>query len=54
MVKRGEDTWFFVTADYAFGMALERDAANVVKESGGKVLGDVRHPLNSSDFSSFL
>jgi branched-chain amino acid transport system substrate-binding protein len=54
MVKRGEDTWFFVTADYAFGMALERDAASVVKESGGKVLGDVRHPLNSSDFSSFL
>ena len=54
MVKRGEDTWFFVTADYAFGMALERDAANVVKEMGGKVLGDVRHPLNSSDFSSFL
>src|SRR6201995_1627801 len=54
MVKRGEDTWFFVTADYAFGMALERDAANVVKEAGGKVLGDVRHPLNSSDFSSFL
>src|ERR1700761_8570773 len=54
MVKRGEDTWFFVTADYAFGMALERDAANVVKEAGGKVLGDVRVPLNSSDFSSFL
>jgi branched-chain amino acid transport system substrate-binding protein len=54
MVKRGEDSWFFVTADYAFGMALERDAANIVKESGGKVLGDVRHPLNSSDFSSFL
>jgi branched-chain amino acid transport system substrate-binding protein len=54
MVKRGEDTWFFITADYAFGRALERDAANVVKESGGKVLGDVRHPLNSSDFSSFL
>src|SRR6202163_3478295 len=54
MVKRGEDTWFFVTADYAFGMALERDAANVVKESAGKVLGDVRHPLNSSHFSSFL
>ena len=43
MVKRGEDTWFFVTADYAFGMALERDAADVVKESGGKVVGDVRH-----------
>ena len=54
MVKRGENTWFFVTADYAFGMALERDAANIVKETGGKVLGDVRHPLNSSDFSSFL
>ncbi|MBV9566324.1 MAG: ABC transporter substrate-binding protein [Bradyrhizobium sp.] len=54
MVKRGEDSWFFITADYAFGMALERDAANVVKESGGKVLGDVRHPLNNSDFSSFL
>jgi branched-chain amino acid transport system substrate-binding protein len=54
MVKRGEDTWFFVTADYAFGMALQRDAASVVKENGGKVLGDVRHPLNSSDFSSFL
>jgi len=54
MVKRGEDTWYFVTADYAFGQALERDASNVVKESGGKVLGAVRHPLNSSDFSSFL
>jgi branched-chain amino acid transport system substrate-binding protein len=54
MVKRGEASWFFITADYAFGAALERDAANVVKESGGKVLGDVRHPLNSSDFSSFL
>ena len=54
MVKRGEDTWFFITADYAFGHALERDAADVVKESGGKVLGDVRHPLNTSDFSSFL
>src|SRR6202042_3143788 len=54
MVQRGEDTWFFITADYAFGMALERDAANVVKENGGKVLGDVRHPLNSSDFSSYV
>src|ERR1700761_4077667 len=54
MVKRGEDTWFFVTADYAFGQALERDAANIVKENGGTVLGAVRHPLNSSDFSSFL
>jgi branched-chain amino acid transport system substrate-binding protein len=54
MVKRGDNTWFFITADYAFGMALERDAANIVKESGGTVLGDVRHPLNNSDFSSFL
>jgi len=54
MVQRGEDSWFFITADYAFGAALERDAANVVKETGGKVLGGVRHPLNSSDFSSYL
>jgi len=54
MVKRGEDTWFFVTADNAFGVTLERDAANVVTASGGKVLGDVRHPVNSPDFSSFL
>jgi branched-chain amino acid transport system substrate-binding protein len=54
MVKRGADSWFFITADYAFGAALERDAANVVKESGGKVVGAVKHPLNSSDFSSFL
>ena len=54
MVQRGEDTWFFVTADYAFGAALERDAANVVKSTGGKVIGQVRHPLNSSDFSSYL
>src|SRR5437667_1649642 len=54
MVKRGEDTWFFITADYAFGAALQRDAAAVVKETGGTVVGEVRHPLNSSDFSSFL
>jgi branched-chain amino acid transport system substrate-binding protein len=54
MLARGEDTWFFITADYAFGHALERDAANVVKAGGGKVLGNVRAPLNSQDFSSFL
>lgn len=54
MVQRGEDSWFFITADYAFGAALERDASNVVKETGGKVIGNVRHPLNSSDFSSYL
>src|SRR5258708_29293479 len=54
MVERGEDTWFFVAADYAFGHALERDATDVVKASRGKVLGSVRHPLNTQDFSSFL
>jgi len=54
LVKTGGDTWFFLTADYAFGHALERDTAAVVKASGGKVFGAVRHPLNTSDFSSFL
>jgi len=54
MVKTGGDTWFFLTADYAFGYALERDTAAVVEKSGGKVLGKVRHPLNTNDFSSFL
>ena len=54
MVKTGGDTWFFLTADYAFGHALERDTAAVVKANGGKVLGVVRHPLNTNDFSSFL
>ncbi|HEY5896754.1 MAG TPA: ABC transporter substrate-binding protein [Burkholderiales bacterium] len=54
IVKTGGDTWYFITADYAFGHALERDTAEVVKKNGGKVLGQVRHPLNSQDFSSFL
>jgi branched-chain amino acid transport system substrate-binding protein len=54
IVKRGGDTWFFLTADYAFGHALERDTAAAVEASGGKVLGKVRHPLNTNDFSSFL
>jgi branched-chain amino acid transport system substrate-binding protein len=54
MVKAGGDSWFFLTADYAFGHALERDTAAVVEANGGKVLGKVRHPLNTSDFSSFL
>ena len=54
LVKAGGDTWYFLTADYAFGHALERDTAAVVVKSGGKVIGTVRHPLNSSDFSSFL
>jgi branched-chain amino acid transport system substrate-binding protein len=53
-VKTGLDTWFFLTADYAFGQDLEKDTANVVLKSGGKVLGGVRHPLNTSDFSSYL
>ena len=54
IVKTGGDTWFFLTADYAFGHALERDTEAVVLKNGGKVLGKVRHPLNTSDFSSFL
>jgi branched-chain amino acid transport system substrate-binding protein len=54
IVKTGGDTWFFLTADYAFGLALERDTAAVVEANGGKVLGHARHPLNTSDFSSFL
>jgi branched-chain amino acid transport system substrate-binding protein len=54
MVKQGGDTWFFVTADYAFGHALERDTAAVVTKNGGKVLGAVRHPFPGQDFSSFL
>ncbi len=53
-VKQGLDTWFFLTADYAFGHDLEKDTTNVVLKAGGKVLGSVRHPLNTSDFSSFL
>ncbi|PZA10588.1 ABC transporter permease [Rhodopseudomonas palustris] len=54
LVKAGGDTWFFLTADYAFGYALEKDTSEIVLANGGKVLGSVRHPLNSSDFSSFL
>ncbi|MGN6113987.1 MAG: ABC transporter substrate-binding protein [Nitrobacter sp.] len=54
LVKAGGDTWFFLTADYAFGHALEKDTGDVVKANGGKVLGAVRHPLNTSDYSSFL
>jgi branched-chain amino acid transport system substrate-binding protein len=53
-VKQGLDTWFFLTADYAFGQDLEKDTTNVVLKNGGKVLGSVRHPLNTSDFSSYL
>ncbi|AIO52867.1 branched-chain amino acid ABC transporter, periplasmic branched-chain amino acid-binding protein [Burkholderia mallei NCTC 10247] len=54
VVKQGGKTWFFLTADYAFGKALEKNTADVVKANGGKVLGEVRHPLSASDFSSFL
>jgi branched-chain amino acid transport system substrate-binding protein len=54
VVKGGGDTWFFITADYAFGQALEKDTSDVVKELGGRVLGSARAPLNASDFSSFL
>ena len=54
MTKAGGDTWFFLTADYAFGHSLEADTSNAVKANGGKVLGAVRHPLNAADFSSFL
>jgi branched-chain amino acid transport system substrate-binding protein len=54
LVEAGGDTWFFLTADYAFGYALEKDTTEIVNAKGGKVLGSVRVPLNSSDFSSFL
>jgi branched-chain amino acid transport system substrate-binding protein len=53
-VLSGGKTWFFLTADYAFGQALERDTTKVVEANGGKILGGVKHPLNTSDFSSFL
>ncbi|MFM9861506.1 ABC transporter substrate-binding protein [Pseudoxanthobacter sp. M-2] len=53
-VKNGGDTWFFITADYAFGHALEADTSAVIEKDGGKVLGAVRHPFPNSDFSSFL
>ena len=54
LVKSGAKSWYFLTADYAFGHSLEADASNVVKANGGTVAGAVRHPLNASDFSSFL
>jgi len=54
VVKSGGDTWFFLTADYAFGHALEADTSKIVKDAGGKVVGAVRHPLSTSDFSSYL
>jgi branched-chain amino acid transport system substrate-binding protein len=54
VVKQGGDTWYFLTSDYAFGHSLERDTAKVVSAAGGKVLGEARHPLNTSDMSAFL
>jgi len=54
ITKQGGKTWYFLTADYAFGKALEKNTADVVKANGGQVLGEVRHPLSASDFSSFL
>lgn len=54
IVAEGRDTWFFITVDYAFGHSLEADATAAVKAAGGKVLGSVRHPLNTADFSSYL
>ena len=54
LTKSGENTWFFLIADYAFGSALERDATEAINAVGGKVVGSVRHPLNTPDFSSFL
>jgi len=54
LVEKGGDTWFFLTADYAFGYSLEEETARYVKSKGGKVLGAVRHPLSAADFSSFL
>ncbi len=54
LTKSGGDSWFFLTADYAFGYQLEEDTAKAVKDNGGKVLGAVKHPLNNADFSSFL
>jgi branched-chain amino acid transport system substrate-binding protein len=54
MVADGLDSWFFITVDYAFGHSMEADATSAVQAAGGKVLGSVRHPLNTSDFSSYL
>jgi len=54
LAKQGGDTWFFITVDYAFGLAVESDATEFIKAAGGKVLGSVRHPLNTQDFSSYV
>ncbi len=53
-MQEGGDTWYFITADYAFGNSLENDTTKVIQQMGGKVLGTRKHPLSASDFSSFL
>ena len=53
-MKRGQDSWFFITVDYSLGHSLEADATSAVLASGGKVLGSARHPLNTADFSAYL
>jgi branched-chain amino acid transport system substrate-binding protein len=54
IVSQGGDSWFFLTADFAFGHAMQRDATRIIEASGGKVIGSVRHPLGTADFASFL
>ena len=54
LTRQGSDNWFFVTVDYAFGLAIEADATDFIKAAGGKVLGSARHPLNIADFSAYL
>jgi branched-chain amino acid transport system substrate-binding protein len=54
VVKGGGDSWFFITADYAFGHSLEKDASDIIKSEGGKIIGSVKHPLNTLDFSSYM
>jgi branched-chain amino acid transport system substrate-binding protein len=54
VLEQGGDSWYFITADYAFGHSLEKDTTDVIKAAGGKILGSIKHPLNASDFSSFL
>jgi len=54
LAKQGGDTWFFITVDYAFGLAIEQDATEFIKAAGGKVVGSVKHPLNTQDYSSYV
>jgi branched-chain amino acid transport system substrate-binding protein len=54
VVKGGGDSWFFITADYAFGHSLEKDASDIIKSDGGRIVGSIKHPLNTLDFSSYM